>query len=123
MTKNALQRIMDDIIKQDVKVTIRSDEPITLDNLDLFTDAIEYRIVAEVRFKGVYYTELLILVDVDAAKAFVDEYNETEPEEYKSEWTGNIWDFFEDGPVSRMSEDNVIPASVDWWDDVEFEYY
>ncbi|NCU27337.1 hypothetical protein EOM86_11570 [Candidatus Nomurabacteria bacterium] len=114
---------MDDIIKQDVKVTIRSDEPITLDNLDLFTDAIEYRIVAEVQFKGVYYTELLILVDADAAKEFVDEYNETEPEETKSEWTGNIWDFFEDGPTSRMSEDNVIPASVDWWDDVEFEYY
>lgn len=114
---------MDELVKQDVKVTIRSDEPITLDNLDLFTDAIEYRIVAEVRFNGVYYTELLILVDPDAAKEFVEEYYSTEPEEDRQDWTGNIWDFFEDGPVSRMSEDNVIPASVDWWADVEFEYY
>ena len=112
---------MDDIIKQDVKVTIRSDEPITLENLDKFTDAIEYRIVAEVQFKGVYYTELLILVDVDAAKEFFDEYQEGEDE--PDEWTGNIWDWLEDGPVSRMNEDNVISASVDWWDDVEFEYY
>lgn len=77
--------------------------------------------MAEVRFNDTYYTVIHIVVDVDAAKEFVDEYNETEPEEYKSEWTGNIWDFFEDGPTSRMNEDNVLPASVDWWDDVELD--
>ena len=114
---------MDDIIKQDVKVTIRSDEPITLENLDLFTDAISYEKINEIKFHDRYYTVIHIVVDVDAAKEFVEEYYSTEPEEDRQEWTGNIWDFFEDGPVSRMSEDNVIPASVDWWDDVEFEYY
>jgi len=111
------------MIKQNVKATIRSKEQITLDNLDPFTDAISYEKVAEVRFNDTYYTVIHIVVDVDAAKEFVDEYNETEPEEYKSEWTGNIRDFFEDGPTSRMNEDNVLPASVDWWDDVELEYY
>ena len=114
---------MDDIIKQDVKVTIRSDEPITLENLDLFTDAISYEKINEIKFHDRYYTVIHIVVDVDAAKEFVEEYYSTEPEEDRQEWTGNIWDFFEDGPVSRMSEDYVIPASVDWWNDVEFEYY
>jgi hypothetical protein len=105
---------------QQIKATIRSTEPITLENLDKFTDSISYEKTAEVRFNGKYYTELMITVDLEQAEKDQNEYESTE--EYPLPWTGNIWDWLEDGPISRMNEDNVLPASVDWYKDVELEY-
>lgn len=103
-----------------IKATIRSDKKITLENLDKFTDSISYTKINEIQFKEFFFTEIMITVNLEAAKKDFDEYQETEEE--PDEWTGDIWDWLEDGPISRMNEDNVLPASVDWWDDVQLEY-
>lgn len=105
---------------QVIKASIRSRERITLDNLDKFTDAISYEKVAEVKFSGIYYTEIRITIDLEQAEKDQEEYESTE--EYPLPWTGNIWDWLVDGPISRMNEDNVIPGSVDWGEDIELEY-
>lgn len=103
-----------------VKATIKSEKQITLKNLDKFTEAISYKKKAEVNFDGVYYTEIRITIDLEKAKEDFDEYMEGESEEDKKEWTGNIWDWLEDGPECRMNEDGVLPDG--WKDEVEIEY-
>lgn len=105
---------------QRIKATIRSREPVTLDKVDKFTESISYEKVTEVKFSEIYYTEILITIDQAAAKAHQEEYENDFPD--PKAWTGDIWDWLEDGPASRMNEDNVLPNGCDFWDDVEIEY-
>ena len=103
-----------------IKATIRSELPVTLENLDKFTDAITYTKITEVKFGGKYYTEVMMTIDQEAAEKVQTEYEATEKNPVA--WTGNIWDWLEDGPDSRMNEDGVFPEGVDYWEDVELEY-
>lgn len=105
---------------QQIKATIRSKEPVTLENVDKFTEAISYEKIAEVKFSGVYFTEIMIIVDLEAAKTEQEEYESTE--ESPMPWTGDIWDWLEDGPASRMNEDYVLPDGCSFLTDVEIEY-
>lgn len=103
---------------QRIKASIRSEEQITLQNLDKFTDSISYEKIAEVKFGGYYYTEVLMTIDLDAAKKDFEEYYEDEEE--KKEWTGNIFDWLGNSKECQFVEDGVCPGGYE--DEVEVEY-
>lgn len=99
-----------------IKATIRSNEPVTLDNVDSGCDAITYSLGHSVKFGGFYYS--VVMIDVNQEKA-LEWYNEDD--EREEEWNGNV---FESGycgsPECAMVEDNVCPGYYE--DKVEIEY-
>ena len=109
-----------------IRATIKSSEPVTLDAVDTI-DAITYSLGASLKFGGFFYTVVMIDVDQEMAKEWVDDEREFYLKSGDQElaktytWNGNL---FESGywgsPDCALAEDNVSPSG--YQDQVEIEY-
>ena len=99
--------------EQKIKVTIQSRKPVTLENVDT-SDFITYTKVASVKMYAYYYTELLITVDVEKAKAWCEEEDEL------VEWTGDVFESGWDSLECALVEEGICPDGYD--DEIEIEY-
>ena len=105
---------------QQIKATIRSKESVTLENVDKSIDSISYKKIAEVKFLGIYYTEIMITVDQKLAEIEQEKYESTEA--YPMPWTGDIYDWLEESPASQLNRDQVLPDGCNYLKDIEIEY-
>jgi hypothetical protein len=113
---------MDKMTIQKIKVVIQSRKPITLENVDE-EEFISYIKIASVKMYAYYYTELLIAVCLEKAKAWYDE--ETKIKEKLGydhvEWNGNVFESgYWDSLESALVEEGICPDGYD--DDIEIEY-
>ena len=110
-----------------IRATIKSSEPVTLDAVDSDCDAITYSLGASLKFGDFFYTVVMIDVDQNQAKEWVENEREFYLKSGDQElaktynWNGNL---FESGywgsPECALVEDNVSPAG--YQDQVEIEY-